>query len=238
MPKLHSKHAVLDGRAELITYERDPSSFYYRELVSGTKTYKTKKLKANTLESAQLEAVDAYTSLRLAAPPDPVPSRTIAASQSTRGVKRVIQDYLMQLSAQVRAKQISEGTYDVAERVVYKLLLPFFEVKGIAKTSDLKVDTFKDYVVWRQSTAKGRHGILKKGDGVTALTLQKELIQIKKWVNTYLLPHKLIKAELANDKQFIVYPKVRAEDLLANPAINQADWETIINYVRKAPFHG
>ena len=88
-------------------------------------------------------------------------------------------------------------------------------------------------MIWRQQTAKGRHGILKNGEGVTALTLTKELQQIKKWVNHYLLPHKLIKADIATDRRFIVYPRVRAEDLLANPAINPTDWETIINYVRK-----
>ena len=86
-------------------------------------------------------------------------------------------------------------------------------------------------MVWRQSTAKGRHGVMKNGEGVTSLTLSKELQQIKKWVSHYLLPHKLIKAEKATDKRFIVYPKVRAEDLLANPAINADDWETIIKYV-------
>ena len=63
--------------------------------------------------------------------------------------------------------------------------------------------------------------------------MYKELLQIKKWINTYLLPHKLIKPELANDKRFIVYPKIRPHDLLANPAINPDDWNTIINYVRK-----
>ena len=234
MPKIHSKTKVLSGRAEVIAYERDPSTFYYRELVAGTKSYRTRKLKSTTVEAAQLEAVDAYSALRVA----PVEAATAAtplpsSTTSSRGVRRVIKDYLKQLSSQVKAKQIKEGTYDVAEAVVYKLLLPFFETKGIAKTSDLKVDTFKDYVVWRQQTAQGRHGILKKGEGVTALTLQKELVQIKKWIKTYLLPHKLIKAELANDEQFIVYPKVRAEDLLANPAINPTDWQTIITYVRK-----
>ena len=232
MPKLHSKHAVLNGRAELITYERDTSTFYYRELVSGTKTYRTKKLTATTLESAQLEAVDAYTSLRLAVPPDPTPSKPIA-STSTRVVRRVIQDYLKSLSIQVRSRQIKEGTYDVAESVIYKLVLPFFEQHGIEKTSDITIDTFNEYKLWRQKTAQGRHGTLKKGDGLTALTIQKEMVQIKKFVTTFCVPRKLIRAELANDKNFIVYPKVRQEDLLANPAINSEDWEKIITYVRK-----
>ena len=234
MPKIHSKTKVLSGRAEVIAYERDPSTFYYRELITGTKSYRTRKLTASTAEAAQLEAVDAYSALRVA----PIEAPTAAATTpstttSARGVKKVIQDYLKHLSSQVRAKQISDGTYDVAEAVIYKLVLPFFEENRITKTSDIHIDTFQNYVVWRQSTAKGRHGVLKNGEGVTALTLSKELQQIKKWVSHYLLPHKLIKAEIATDKRFIVYPRVRAEDLLANPAINADDWENIINYVRK-----
>ena len=66
MPRIHSKTKVLSGRAEVIAYERDPSTFYYRELVPGTKSYRSKKLEASTVEAAQLEAVDAYSALRLA----------------------------------------------------------------------------------------------------------------------------------------------------------------------------
>ena len=234
VPRIHSKTKVLSGRAEVISYERDPTTFYYRELVPGTKNYRSKKLKASTIESAQLEAVDAYSALRLA-PVEAAPAAEIkpAATTSARAVRNVIQDYLKHLSSQVSAKQISNGTYDIAENVIYKLVLPFFNEQNIIKTSDIGIETFQKYVIWRQQTAKGRHGILKNGEGVTALTLTKELQQIKKWVNHYLLPHKLIKADIATDRRFIVYPRVRAEDLLANPAINPTDWETIINYVRK-----
>ena len=239
MPRIHSKTKVLSGRAEVITYERDPSTFYYRELVTGTKSYRTRKLTASTVEAAQLEAIDAYSALRVAPPvatgrhPEPTGVTPPTTTTSAKGVKKVIQDYLKHLQGQVKAKQITDSTYDVAENVIYKLVLPFFDEHRIIKTSDIEIDTFQKYVAWRQQTATGRHNILKKGEGVTALTLSKELQQIKKWVNHYLLPHKLIKAELATDKRFIVYPKVRAEDLLANPAINPTDWESIITYVRK-----
>lgn len=234
MPKLHTKLKVLNGRAAVISYEREPDVFYYRELISGTTSYRTKKLKATTLDAAQLEAIDAYSALRLSALEEPEraqpPPRT---TTSAKGIQKVIQEYLKALQRQVQAKQISQGTLDVAESVIYKLVYPFFKHTGITKTSDIQIDTFHKYVVWRQQTAQGRHGILKNGEGVTPLTLSKELQQIKKWVTHYLLPHKLIKAEIATDKRFIVYPKVRAEDLLANPAINPEDWNTLINYVRK-----
>ena len=185
------------------------------------------------MEAAQLEAVDAYASLRV--PPESAVSisSTPQPSQLTRTIKRVVRDYLTVLQKQVTTKQIQQGTYDVAENVVYKLLLPFCDSQNIIKTSEININTFNDYKVWRQKTASGRHNILKRGEGVTPLTLHKEMVQIKKFMKAYLLPNKLIKSDLANDKNFIVYPKVRQEDLLANPAINSEDWETIITYVRK-----
>ena len=233
MPKLHSKTKVLGGRAQVISYERDPSVYYYRELVTGTTSYKTRRLQATTLEAAQLEAVDAYASLRVGdTEASPQAATPALPKQSARDTKRAVKDYLKVLQGQVTSKQIAQATYDVAEAVIYKLVLPFFEENRVTKTSDIQIDTFQKYVTWRQQTAKGRHGNLKRGDGVTPLTLQKELVQIKKWITTYLLPHKLIKPELANDKQFIVYPKIKGNDLLANPVINPEDWEVIINYVQ------
>ena len=93
-----------------------PHVYYYRELVTGTTSYKTKRLQATTLEAATLEAVDAYASLRVA-PVEPTQSASVVpvSSSSTRGIKRVVRDYLSVLQKQVTAKQIQQTTYDVAE---------------------------------------------------------------------------------------------------------------------------
>ena len=148
MPKLHAKLKVLNGRAAVISYEREPDVFYYRELISGTTSYRTKKLKAKTLDAAQPEAVDAYSALRLSAAAEPEraqpPPRT---TTSAKGIQKVIQEYLKALQRQVQAKQISQGTLDVAESVIYKLVYPFFKHTGITKTSDIQIDTFHKYVV-------------------------------------------------------------------------------------------
>ena len=148
VPRIHSKTKVLSGRAEVIAYERDPSTFYYRELVPGTKSYRSKKLEASTVEAAQLEAVDAYSALRIALE-EAAPAAAIkpATTTSTRAVKKVIQDYLKQLRSQVIAKHISNSTYDVAENVIYKLVLPFFNEQNIIKTSGIGIETFQKYVI-------------------------------------------------------------------------------------------
>ena len=97
MPRIQAKTKLLSGRAEVIAYERDPSTFYCRELVKGTKSYRTRKLLASTMESAQLEAVDAYAALRVTPVKTPTTATKAPATTnqtSARGVKKVIQDYL------------------------------------------------------------------------------------------------------------------------------------------------
>ena len=99
MPKLHTKTKVLGGRAQVISYERDPSVFFYRELITGTKTYRSKRLEATTLEAATLEAVDAYTALRLIATETPVAApttglTTLGGGKGSKLLKKAIQDYL------------------------------------------------------------------------------------------------------------------------------------------------
>ena len=235
MPKLAIKQKVLSGRAQVIAYERDPSTFYYRELVTGTKTYKTRKLSATTLEAAQLEAVDAYTALRVEVPTTPTETAPITSVTTSSGktITNAIKDYLKVLRGQVTAGQTAQATYDMAEDVIYKLIRPFLlEEQGLRTTKEININTFSEYVVWRQATAKGKYGYLKSGKGVTKLTLHKELQQVRKWVNTFLLPNKYIKAELATDRRFIVYPTIKQADLMANPAINPEDWDFILRYVR------
>ena len=47
------------------SYERDPSSWYFKQLISGTKKYRTKKIPgATTLEEAKSKALDIALSLR------------------------------------------------------------------------------------------------------------------------------------------------------------------------------
>ena len=70
-------------------------------------------------------------------------------------LKTSIQDYLKELIGKVSAGVIKQRTYDIAEDVVNKPVFAYFEGKGIKYTSDINFDKFKNYVVWRQQTARG-----------------------------------------------------------------------------------
>ena len=153
MPRILTKANVLIGRAEVISYQCDPQSFYYGELISGTKKYKPKKLQANTIEAAQLEAVDAYSALRLG---DTLTvdnnQATLTAVDTSKGVKKTIKGYLSVIHKQVTTNQISQSTYNIAESVMHKTVMRNFERMGISKMSDIKIDTVSNYVMWRQET--------------------------------------------------------------------------------------
>ena len=105
MPKLHTKTKVLGGSAQVVSYDRDPGVFFYRELITGTKTYRSKRLEATTLEAATLEAVDAYAALRLPGDKAERSSSLQATNRTKTGklLKNAIQDYLKELIGQVSA---------------------------------------------------------------------------------------------------------------------------------------
>ena len=113
MPKLHTKTKVLGGRAQVVSYDRDPGVFFYRELITGTKTYRSKRLEATTLEAATLEAVDAYTALRLPGAALEASTKPVEVKRGSRGskqLKKAIQGYLKELMGKVSAGVIKQRT--------------------------------------------------------------------------------------------------------------------------------
>jgi hypothetical protein len=64
------------------------------------------------------------------------------------------------------------------------------------------------------------------------LTIQKELQTLGEFVKSYLVKHRYIPARLWLDGQFLPKIEVRQTDRDANPAINEEDWKTIVEYVR------
>ena len=64
MPKIAERRKVLDGRAEVITYSRDESAWYYRE-PDGSGGYRQKRLKEALSEAdAVAMALDVWSEMR------------------------------------------------------------------------------------------------------------------------------------------------------------------------------
>ena len=64
MPKIAERRKVLDGRAEVITYARDESAWYYRE-PDGSGGYRQRRLKDALSEvDAVAMAMDVWSEMR------------------------------------------------------------------------------------------------------------------------------------------------------------------------------
>ena len=85
MPKLHSRTKVFNGKGEVLSYERDPSAFYYRSYNPETQGYRVRRMSGvHTLEDAISRAADYFVASQQE--PDRKPKRGKAA----KGVSSVV----------------------------------------------------------------------------------------------------------------------------------------------------
>ena len=65
MPKIGEKAKALNGKGVVFSYICAPQKFYFRELIPGTKRYRSRLIEgAETIEEALSGCIDAYTALR------------------------------------------------------------------------------------------------------------------------------------------------------------------------------
>ena len=235
MPKLLQKQKV-SKRGTVVQYGSGSSagSFFYRELIPGTSTYKTKKIDgAETLEEAVEMAMD--IAIELAKEPDvSIIFGNKESSQSTkqrsyvtgkvidrRPRKQLIADAVDRwvASEQRRADAGLIGDSFVnARRNGLSHVLEYLEPKGILWTTQINLNTFDEYPVFRASA--------------TPLVRKQELKWLKEFCSNYLVKNKLMSPELLLNKQFLPKVQIKQTDLLKNPAIDPDDWKVIVDFVR------
>jgi len=228
MPKLLTKTKVLGGKAAVISYERDPKSFYYRELIPGTKKYRTARIDtATTEQEAILCAIDIYAELRTEnrradskRPTGPASPKTKKTNKTS--IQHHTKEYLIEQEKRARAGLISNATVTQLEINIRLHLVPYLHYKSIDDITELNHGCFDEYPSWRQATVKGRWN---EKTSVTKQTLTKELRTIKSWINS------LHRKGLAPNIE-VPKIKIRGEDRMSNPAIHPDDWETILKYIR------
>jgi len=213
MPKLHAKRTVLGGRAEIICYERDKSSWYIRVYDGETRSYRTTRLQsASTLIEAFEQAPDTYLKLT----EETLKPRRGKQSEKRRPttIREAASQYLKsQWELVQHAKTRSQSTYEKKERYLRNGIIPYLEANKIANCTQINEETWKRYPAFRESSIKSK------------LTLDSELSEIGSFVK-WLVKKKLCKVEAAQPG-YLPRPKITNGDLLANPAINDNDWELI-----------
>lgn len=217
MPKLHQRIPVLDGRAAVVSYERQPTVWYYRETAAPGE-YKSRKIEGvTTADEAVSKALDIYTEIRTT---EKLGTAAGIKVNRTSRVKRAsitisISEHLREQSRRADAGLVTE---QYVKNHTYHLrhMAEYLSTKHIEYVIDIKDDTFDDYQMFRNKATK--------------IYLSNELKAINLWLN-WCRKKRQLKADVAALK---LTPKVaiKGEDLLANPPISPEDWKVIEKYIR------
>ena len=215
MPKLHTKRKVLDGRGTVLSYERDPSVWYYRES-DGAGGYRSSQLKARTELDAVSEALDAYTAFRSTTDSEGKPKPKPKKRGKSLLLVKAVDDWLRDEQAKYEANQIGESNLNNKRRAA-KSLKQYLEQEGVTTTKQITENTFSRYLIFSSER--------------TRISVKNELGYINVFL-TWLKRQRLIAPDVAALK-LTPSVKVSGEDLQANPAINTDDWRKFVNECKK-----
>lgn len=217
MPKLHRKISVLDGRATVLAYERNPDDWFYREIISPG-NYRSRKIEgATTALEAQKKALDIYTELRQS---DKLASASGISTKTQKRSKKAsidisISEHLKEMQKKADAETVTQE-YVKTKGFRLRHIKSYLEYKQIKYAIDIKDDTFDDYELFRRGTTK--------------VNICNEVKALSQWLN-WCRKNRQLKADVAALK---LTPKIaiKGEDLTANPPISPEDWRKIERYIR------
>ena len=106
MPAIANKIPVLNGRGSVFSYVTDPNKFYYRELIPGTKKYRTKLIPgATTIEEAAMSVIDIAFALK----EQPITNAQQRTSSKSQTIEHAVSKYLQSIEQQFQAGLLAEN---------------------------------------------------------------------------------------------------------------------------------
>lgn len=241
MPRIVAKREVLSGRGAVVLYGSGTSagSFFYRELIKGSRSYRQRKIPdATTMDEAVQQAVEVAFAMQaeeletpdlvkdIFSPSKPSGSKSYETTTLIRQPRRqLIEDsitnFLEQEWHRKEAGLITSKTRQQKEITLTQHMLPYLSNQGVLYTNQIRPATFKDYELFRSAA--------------TPLSRNVEIGHIKDFCKNYLVKNRLLDADMLLDRGFLPRSRVKQVDRMKNPAINEDDWKTIVDYVR-GPF--
>ena len=239
MPKIVDKREVLNGRGFVVLYGSGTSagSFFYRELVKGSRSYRQRKItNVTSMEDAVQAAVEVAFAIQAEDQDTPDLARELVGSTRSTGrsksyaeqvvqrqrrrqlIENAVRSFLEQEQRRTNAGLITAKTKQQKGITLTQHLLPYLATQGALYTNQIQAGTFRDYELFR-STA-------------TPLSRNVEIGHIKDFCKNYLVKNRLLNADLLLDKDFLSRSRIKQTDRMKNPAINAEDWKTIVDYVR------
>lgn len=238
MPKIADKRKVLGGRGSVVLYASGTSAgqFFYRELIKGTKNYKTRRIDGvSSMDEAEAAATEVAFELNREPEISILFDKSDSNSQSRRKRnyvtgkvvdrrprKQRIEDamdaWLSKEQERVDAGLISQGYLNARRNGLKNHVLSYLDHKLIFFTNEIDLNSFTDYPIWRSVS--------------TPVVRRQEVKWIREFCLRYLVKNKYIGSDLVLDKSFLPSILIKQTDLMKNPAINSEDWKVIIDFVR------
>lgn len=236
MPSVAEKRKVLDGRAEVCSYTRQPDKFYLRVWRKETRSFWTSRIDgACDIETACMQALDIYLEysknesvVSLASSINKKVSNDAPKYKERRSlIDGLIFQYLESEQDRADAGLVKELTVKNKKETLVKHLIPYFQYKSVKDTSKIKVGVFDDYQVWRMKKANSQ-----LRDGLSRHTLRRELAEIKMFCSWLHRNRKLNPYEWTKD--LIPAVKLKDEDWDSNPPIrDDQEWKVIIKHLHR-----
>ena len=239
MPRIVDKREVLNGRGFVVLYGSGTSaeSFFYRELVKGSRSYRQRKIpNATSMEDAVQAAVEVAFAIQAEEQDTPDLARELLGSTRSTGrsksyadhvvqrqprrqlIENAVRSFLDQEQRRSAAGLITAKTKQQKAITLTQHLMPYLASQGVLYTNQIHAGTFRDYELFRSAA--------------TPLSRNVEVGHIKDFCKNYLVKNRLLDADLLLDKDFLSRSRVKQTDRMKNPAINADDWKTIVDYVR------
>jgi len=221
MPAIAIRRPVLEGRAEVVSYERDPSAFYLRLYVKEKRSYKTRLIEGvTTLEAACAASLDVYIAIGAGTAPQKRGTKTGTKLRPVNQDLLVwLERYLIHERDRFDAGLIKASTLKNKEETLNKHLKAYLLQQGLHKASDLKVGCFDRYEIFRSEA--------------TALTRRKELSIISSFVD-FLIKNRLLDPYEAAQKSLVPKIRLKDSDFDSNPPFrDEEEWRTILKHIRR-----
>lgn len=211
-------------------------AYFYRELIKGTKNYKTRRIENVTnIEEAAEAAVavafelnkepdlsilwsNATDNSQSEKKRDYVTGRIVDRRPRKLFIQDAINNWLEKEQERADAGLITQGYVNARTNGLSNHALSYLNSKMVLYTNEIGINTFADYPIWRAEA--------------TPIVRRQEIKWIKEWCLQYLVKNKYLTSEFVNDKGFLPVILLKQTDLMKNPAINSADWEVIIRFIR------
>ncbi len=210
----------MEGRGHIISYTNKPDVYYYRELIVGTKNYRTKKIEGvDNIEDGKRKVLEIYSEFRGRSPSPRSTQKTFDKKLRTQPVEQSVEEYLSFERERVDSGLIKYGTYKIKKQTLRNHLIPYLKEKGINKTRQIDDDTFSHYLIYRKGSKK--------------LTIGNEITVIRGFLSNWLVKKRCIEPEVVSNKNLFPDLNIRMTDLMGNPPISEKDWRSINVEIRR-----